>query len=77
MAMFKDRIIDVTTGNIWTGIWKLSWPMLVMMIFGFLVGFTDVYVAGLISPEIQAAVGFITQIYFLLTLVGNAISIGS
>jgi putative MATE family efflux protein len=77
MAMFKDRIIDVTTGNIWTGIWKLSWPMLVMMIFGFLVGFTDVYVAGLISPDVQAAVGFITQIYFLVVIVANAISIGT
>jgi putative MATE family efflux protein len=77
MAMFKDRIIDVTTGNVWTGIWKLSWPMLVMMIFGFLVGFTDVYVAGLISPNVQAAVGFITQIYFLVIIVASAISIGS
>jgi multidrug resistance protein, MATE family len=77
MAMFKDRIIDVTTGNIWTGIWTLSWPMLVMMIFGFLVGFTDVYVAGLIGPRVQAAVGFITQIYFLVIIVANAISIGS
>ena len=77
MAMFKDRIIDVTTGNTWTGIWTLSWPMLVMMIFGFLVGFTDVYVAGLISPNVQAAVGFITQTYFLVIIVANAISIGS
>ena len=77
MAIFKDKIIDVTTGNIWTGIWKLSWPMLVMMIFGFLIGFTDVYVAGLISTNVQAAVGFITQIYFLVVIVASAISIGS
>ena len=77
MAVFKDPIINVTTGNIWTGIWKLSWPMFVMMIFGFMVGFTDVYVAGLISPNVQAAVGFITQIYFLVIIVANAISIGS
>ncbi|HET6460190.1 MAG TPA: MATE family efflux transporter [Syntrophales bacterium] len=77
MAVFKDPIINVTTGNIWTGIWNLSWPMFVMMIFGFMVGFTDVYVAGLISPNVQAAVGFITQIYFLVIIVANAISIGS
>lgn len=75
--MFKDKIIDVTTGSIWTAIWKLSWPMLIMMIFGFFVGFTDVYVAGLISPDVQAAVGFITQIYFLVIIVANAISIGT
>ncbi|HYA14629.1 MAG TPA: MATE family efflux transporter [Syntrophales bacterium] len=75
--MFKDRIIDVTTGSIWTSIWGLSWPMLIMMIFGFFVGFTDVYVAGLISPDVQAAVGFITQIYFLVIIIANAISIGT
>ncbi len=75
--MFKDRIIDVTTGSIWSAIWELSWPMLIMMIFGFFVGFTDVYVAGLISPDVQAAVGFITQIYFLVIIVANAISIGT
>ncbi|HVO67733.1 MAG TPA: MATE family efflux transporter [Syntrophales bacterium] len=75
--MFKDRIIDVTTGNIWASIWEISWPMLIMMIFGFFVGFTDVYVAGLISPDVQAAVGFITQIYFLVIIIANAISIGT
>ena len=75
--MFKDQIIDVTTGSIWTAIWNLSWPMLIMMMFGFFVGFTDVYVAGLISPDIQAAVGFITQIYFLVIIVANAVSIGA
>ncbi|HUH65223.1 MAG TPA: MATE family efflux transporter [Syntrophales bacterium] len=75
--MFEDGIIDVTTGSVWTGIWRLSWPMLIMMIFGFMVGFTDVYVAGLISPDVQAAVGFITQIYFLVIIVANAISIGT
>jgi Na+-driven multidrug efflux pump len=51
--------------------------MLTMMLFGFMVGFTDVYVAGLISSEVQAAVGFITQIYFLAIIVANAISIGT
>jgi hypothetical protein len=25
--MFKDGIIDVTTENIWTSIWNISWPM--------------------------------------------------
>lgn len=75
--MFKDQVIDVTTGSIWTAIWNLSWPMLIMMMFGFFVGFTDVYVAGLISPDIQAAVGFITQIYFLVIIVANAVSIGA
>ena len=57
MTDFNEKSVDVTKGNIWTGIWKLSWPMLLIMIFSFFVGFTDVYVAGFISPDVQAAVG--------------------
>jgi putative MATE family efflux protein len=72
-----DRGSAITTGNLWVHIWKLSWPMLLIMIFHFFVGLTDIYVAGLISPEVQAAVGFIGQLYFLLIIVGNAISIGT
>ena len=70
-------MINLTSGNIWSGIWKLSWPMLLMMIFNFFVGFTDIYVAGFISPEVQAAVGYITQIYFIVIIVANAISVGA
>lgn len=35
------------------------------------------YVAGLIGSQVQAAVGFITQIYFFVVIVANAISIGT
>jgi putative MATE family efflux protein len=42
-----------------------------------MVGFADIYVAGLINPEVQAAIGFISQLYFLLIIVANAISIGT
>jgi len=77
MAAFNEQRIDVTQGNIWTGIWKLSWPMLVIMIFSFLVGFTDVYVAGFLGPDVQAAVGFATQIFFLVVIIANAIAIGT
>jgi len=51
MTVFNEKIIDVTKGNIWTGIWKLSWPMLLIMIFSFFVGLTDVYVAGFKTAE--------------------------
>ena len=54
MTPADDRIINVTEGSPWRGIWQLSWPMLLMMVFNFLVGFTDVYVAGLVGPEVQA-----------------------
>jgi MATE family multidrug resistance protein len=51
--------------------------MLLIMLFNFMVGFTDIYVAGLINPQVQAAIGFINQLYFLLIIVANAISIGT
>ncbi|MCE5262147.1 MAG: MATE family efflux transporter [Deltaproteobacteria bacterium] len=61
----------------WRNIWQLSWPMLLIMIFEFFVGFTDVYVAGFISPEVQAAVGFVSLLYFFVIIIANAIGIGT
>jgi len=51
--------------------------MLLIIIFYFFVGCTDIYVAGLISPEVQAPVGIVGQIYFLLIIIANAIGIGT
>ena len=51
--------------------------MLLIMIFDFLVGFADVYVAGFISPQVQAAVGFVSLPYFFVIIVANAIGIGT
>ena len=72
-----EERIGITAGDLWKTIWDLSWPMLLMMILFFVVGLTDVYVAGLINADIQAAIGFISQLYFLFVIVGNAISIGT
>ncbi|MFP5211959.1 MAG: MATE family efflux transporter [Acidobacteriota bacterium] len=58
-------------------IWKNSWPLLGLMLLNFLVGYTDVYVAGLLGPDVQAAVGFISQQYFVLIILGNALGVGS
>ncbi len=63
--------------GMWDAIWRISWPMLIIMIFNFLGGFTDIFVAGLIGRDVQAAIGFVSQLYFLFIIVGNAISIGT
>ncbi len=76
-APFMTRQNSLTIGSLWKNIWQLSWPMFLIMILNFLVGFADVYVAGFIGPGIQAAVGFISQIYFLIIIIANAISIGT
>ncbi len=73
----EEQTADLTMGSLWTSIWQISWPILLMMVFYFFVGFTDIYVAGLISPQVQAAMGFIGQLYFLIIIVANAISIGT
>ncbi len=51
--------------------------MLLVMFFNFLVGLTDIYVAGFLGPEIQAIVGYVGHLYFFIIIVANAISIGT
>lgn len=47
------------------------------MVFNFLVGLADLYVAGFIGPDIQAAIGFVTQLFFIVIIVANAIGVGT
>jgi putative MATE family efflux protein len=51
--------------------------MFLIMILNFLVGLADIYVAGFIGPDVQAAVGFVSQLYFFIIIIANAISIGT
>jgi multidrug resistance protein, MATE family len=51
--------------------------MLLVMFFNFLVGLADIFVAGFLGPEVQAVVGFVSQLYFFIIIVANAISIGT
>ncbi len=69
--------LGVTKGNIWVSIWQMSWPMVVMMLGNFTLGIVDIYAAGRLGPEAQASVGFCMQIFFFLSIVANAISIGT
>lgn len=57
--------------------WSVSWPMTLIMFFEFLINLADVFVAGKISKEVQAAYGFVTQIYFIFTVIGNALTVGT
>jgi MATE family multidrug resistance protein len=57
--------------------WEVAWPMTLIMFFEFVIGLTDVYVAGRISKEVQAAYGFVVQIYFICIVVANALAVGT
>jgi len=74
---YKENTVSLTTGDLWSSIWFISWPMMFIMFFQFLIGFADIYVAGLISPQVQAAVGFSGQLLFLIIIIANAVSIGT
>lgn len=57
--------------------WTNSWPMTLIMFFEFLIGMTDIYIAGQVGKEIQATYGFVIQFYFIFIIVANALSIGT
>jgi len=51
--------------------------MTFIMFFEFLISLTDVYVAGKIGKEVQAAYGFVIQIYFISIVIANALTVGT
>jgi len=57
--------------------WSMSWPLTLIMFFEFLMGLTDVYIAGKVSKEIQATYGFVIQLYFILIVIANALTVGT
>ncbi|HBL23731.1 MAG TPA: MATE family efflux transporter [Deltaproteobacteria bacterium] len=57
--------------------WAVSAPMTLIMVFDFLIGITDIYIAGKISKEIQAVYGFVIQIYFVFIIIANALTTGT
>ncbi len=51
--------------------------MTLIMFFEFLIGLTDVYVAGRVGKDIQAAYGFVVQFYFMFIVIANALTVGT
>lgn len=57
-------------------LWALSWPMVLSMFLLFSVGLADVYVAGRFNPEVQGAIGFVSQLLFLFGVIANCLGVG-
>ena len=53
---------------------SITWPQLMMMLFQMLIGFTDVFVAGRIAGDVQAALGIITECMFVFMVLGMAVA---
>lgn len=51
--------------------------MTLIMFFEFLIGITDVYIAGRVGKEIQATYGFVIQLYFIFIVIANALTVGT
>lgn len=73
--MKKSKIL--TAAVIVNKNWSIIWPMIIIMLMDFLVSITDVYIAGKLGKEIQASVGFVSQIYFVFMVVINGITVGT
>jgi MATE family multidrug resistance protein len=73
LTLFKREEI----GSYVSRSWSVSWPLTLIMVFEFLIGLTDVYIAGKVSKEIQATYGFVIQLYFVLIVIANALTVGT
>lgn len=56
--------------------WAVSWPMLLIMAYEFLIGIADIYIAGFFGKEAQAAYGLAFQIYFIFITLSITLSVG-
>ncbi len=58
-------------------IWGLVWPQTVMMLCAMGIGLTDIWVAGRINADVQAAIGLSTQLQAFLMVLGMALGAGA
>jgi putative MATE family efflux protein len=67
----------LVTGSTLAAIWHMSWPMLTQMLVISSASFVDIWVAGKLGSEVQAALGICNQIWFLMLLLTVALSSGT
>ena len=77
MRKIRDAIWNDNIKSLVRDSWAVSWPMSLIMLFEFLIGITDIYIAGKFGKEVQAAYGIAFQLYFVFIIIGIALSIGS
>lgn len=53
-------------------IWQLSWPQVIMLAGQFIIGIVDVWAAGQVGSDVQATIGFITQVQLLFMTIAMA-----
>ncbi len=73
----KNDLVALNIPSLLKQSWSMSWPMMIIMFFEFIMNLTDVYIAGLLGKEIKAAVGLSTQVYSFFIMAGHAITMGT
>lgn len=75
----KDKKLDdvIINGSTWQAIWHMAWPLLLQMSSVSVASFCDVWVAGQLGSDVQAAIGICGQIWFFMILMTVALSAGT
>ncbi len=74
----EERADDVIIhGSTWAAIWHMSWPLLLNMCTISVASFADVWVAGKLGSDTQAAIGICGQIGFFMIMLAVALSAGT
>lgn len=76
-AQDEEATQKLVTGSTLAAIWHMSWPMLMQMLAISSASFVDIWVAGKLGSEVQAALGICNQIWFLMLLMTVALSSGT
>jgi putative MATE family efflux protein len=71
----KDDVI--IHGSTWAAIWHMSWPLLLNMASISVASFADIWVAGKLGSDVQAAIGVGGQIWFFMIMLTVALSAGT
>lgn len=67
----------ITKGSLWKAIWTMSWPLFLNMVTIAFASFADIWVAGKLGSNAQAAVGVSGQISIFMILLAVALSSGT
>lgn len=71
----QDEVI--LKGSTWAAIWHMAWPMFLNMVTIAIASFCDLWVAGRLGSDTQAAIGMGGQIWFFMVLLAVALSAGT
>ena len=75
----KQKKIDevIVNGSTWAAIWHMAWPLIIQMSTISVASFCDVWIAGKLGSDVQAAIGICGQIWFFMIMLTIALAAGT